>query len=168
MKRRLLLISCICLLLCACGRDGGEELRRQTGDAEKDHPYYYYMEEEITAFVQAHEEELRRQIENAQDNERIREFDGIERVEDRRDSKGVIYYEYTVSGLMTSSLQAGFYYSAEDTPSSYGGASWAGGRGWSEVPAQEENLWRYEEDEGDNFLITRKICDNFYYVVAGN
>lgn len=153
MKRFVLLILCICLLFYACGRNDR---------------HYYYMEEEITSFVQENEERLRQQIEDVGEDDKIEEFDGIERVEDRRDSRGIVYYEYAVSGIMTSSLQAGFYYSAEDTPSSHGGASWAGGYGWSEVETQKENLWRYEEENGDNYLITRKICDNFYYVIAGN
>lgn len=153
MKKYLLVIACMCLFLSACGGNDG----------------YYYKEEEIIAFVQEHEEEIRQQIEDAGEDERIEEFDGIESVEDRRDTTdGVIYYEYIASGLMTSSLQAGFYYSVEDKPTSSGGASWAGGYGWSEVPTQEENLWRYEEEAGDNYCITRKICDNFYYVVVGN
>ncbi len=134
--------------------------------------HYYYMENEIIAFVQEHEAELRQQIENTSENSSIENFEGIAKVEDRRASKGIVYYEYAASGLMASSLQAGFYYSAEDEPSSYGGASWAGGMaagdGWSEIPTQTENLWRYEDEEGDNYLITRKICDNFYYVLAGN
>ncbi|MDE5824069.1 MAG: hypothetical protein K2H91_05215 [Lachnospiraceae bacterium] len=153
MKRFFMLLSCMCFLLCSCG---------------KNDKHYYYMEEEITSFVQEHEEELRKQIENAGQDDTIKEFDGIQRVEDRRDSWGVVYYEYDVSGLMSSSLQVGFYYSEEDAPSSHGGASWAGGYGWSEVSTQKENLWRYEEDNGDNYLITRKICDNFYYVAAAN
>lgn len=152
-ERGFFILSCMCLLLCSCSR------------SDKD---YYYMEEEITAFVQAHEKEIRQQIENTGENDRIQEFEGIEKVEDRRDSKGVVYYEYRVYGMMSSSLQAGFYYSVEDMPSAHGGASWAGGHGWSQVMTQEENLWRYEDDAGDNYLITRKICDNFYYVVVGN
>ena len=83
------------------------------------------MEEEIISFVQEHEEELREQIENAGQDDAIKEFAGVQRVEDRRGSWGVVYYEYAVSGLMTSSLQAGFYYSEEDAPSAHGGASWA-------------------------------------------
>lgn len=153
MRRFFVLISCMCLFLCACGDNAG---------------YDYYMEKEIISFVQEHEEELRRLIENAGQDGKVMEFDGIEKVEDRRDSYGVVYYEYIASGLMTSSLQAGFYYSQEDMPSSHGGAAWAGGYGWSEVSTQKENLWRYEEEIGDNYLITEKICDNFYYVLAGN
>lgn len=151
MKKCVLVIACVCLSLCACGGNDG----------------YYYKEEEIIAFVQEHEEDIRQQIEAAGEDEKIEAFDGIESVEDRRDTEGVVYYEYIASGLMTSSLQAGFYYSVEDKHSSRGGASWAGGYRWSEVPTQEENLWRYEEGD-DNYYITRKICDNFYYVVAGN
>lgn len=153
MKRFLLLIPCICLFLCACG--GNDE-------------HSYYMEEEITAFVLEHEDEIRDQIDHAGDDGRITALDETFDVTDRRDSHGVIYYEYAASGLMTASVQAGFYYSAEDTPSSYGGASWAGGYGWEEIPMPEENLWRYEETGSDNYLITRKICNNFYYVIAGN
>ena len=152
MRRFILMLSCMCFLLCSCGKNDK----------------HYYMEEEITSFVQEHEEELREQIENAGQDDTIKEFDGVQRVEDRRGSWGVVYYEYAVSGLMTSSLQAGFYYSEEDMPSVHGGASWAGGYGWSEVSTQEEGLWRYEEDNSDNYLITKKICDNFYYVAAAN
>ena len=153
MRRFILMLFCMCFFLCSCGKNDKQ---------------YYYMEEEITSFVQEHEEELRRQIENAGQDETIKEFDGIQRVDDRRDSWGVVYYEYDASGLLSSSLQAGFYYSQEDAPSAHGGASWAGWDGWSEVSTQKENLWRYEEDNGDNYLITKKICDNFYYVVSAN
>ncbi len=151
-RRILLIISCIFLFLCAC----------------RENTEHYYMEKEITAFVQEHEEELRQQIENTSENNSIENFEGIENVEDRRVSKGIVYYEYAVSGIVSSSLQAGFYYSKEDVPSSYGGASWAGGDDWSEVQTQTENLLRYEDYTGDNYLLTRKICDNFYYVLAGN
>lgn len=145
------LMLCMVLLLCACGEDDN----------------YYYKEQEIIDFVQEHEEELRRQIEAVGEDEKIEEFEGIASISDRRDTYGIVYYEYIESGLMTSSLIAGFYYSADDQPSIHGGASWVGGYGWSEVETGEENLWRYEES-GDNYCITRKICDNFYYVVAGN
>lgn len=97
MKRILFIITCMCLFLCACGRD--EE-------------HYYYMEEEITAFVQEHEQELRQQMEDA------------------GEASGVLFF-------------------VSDMPSSHGGASWAGGYGWSEIPTQKENLWRYEEDAGN-------------------
>ena len=143
---------CICLGLSACGGRKG-----------------YYMEEEITAFVQEHGEEIREQVEEAGEDERITEFNGIRDVADRRGTDGLVSYEYAVTGILTSSLQAGFYYSLEDEPSQRGGPSWAGGCGWSEVPTEKEDLWRYEEDDStDNYYITKKICDHFYYYLAGN
>ena len=75
MKRFFLFILCICLFLCSCGKDD------RSG---------YYMEEEITTFVQEHEEELRQQIEDAGPDDRIREFSGTESVEDRRESYGIV------------------------------------------------------------------------------
>lgn len=143
-------IMCLCLGFSACGKSKG-----------------YYMEEEITAFVQEHGEEIRAQVEEAGEDERISEFDGIEDVTDRRMTDGLVSYEYAYSGILTSSLQAGFYYSIDDEPSGRGGPSWAGGYGWSEVPTEKENLWRYEEGS-DNYYITKKICDHFYYYLAGN
>lgn len=142
--------------LCACGKKEGY--------------HYYYKEKEITEFVLEHEEELRQQIAEAGEDERIEAFDGIRDVSDRREGPGIVYYEYSIFGILTSSLQAGFYYSETDEPSSYGGAAWVGnlGFGWSEVDTEIENLWKYEEDSGDNYCYTRKICDNFYYVVCGN
>ena len=151
MKRFILLT--VCLFFGACSTDNKN---------------YYYMEEEITEFVQEYREELCQQIIDADEYGTADKFDGLENIEDRRKSSGVIYYECAASGIVSSSLQAGFYYSVDDKPSPHGGAAWAGGYGWSEVQTQEENLWRYEEDNSDNYLITRKICDNFYYVVAGN
>jgi len=149
-RRTIILILCIAFLLCACGNSSG-----------------YYLESEVTAFVQEHEDEIRRQIESAAENETISEFDGIGRVYDRRNSHGVISYEYKASGIAVSGLQAGFYYSVDDEPSCYGGPGWAGGPEWSEVETEQEDLWRYEGD-GDNYYITKKICANFYYFLAAN
>lgn len=57
------------LLLCACGQDDN----------------YYFKKQEIFAFVQEHEEELRQQIEAAGEEEKIEEFEGIADIADRRD-----------------------------------------------------------------------------------
>lgn len=74
-----------------------------------------------------------------------------------------ILFEFYAEGLMTATVQGGFYYSREDTPyNNYGimGLS-------DEITATEENRWEWHEEGGDNYYITEKISEHLYYYCEG-
>lgn len=73
---------------------------------------------------------------------------------------GVIKFMCIAEGIVTSSVEAGFYYSPDDTPAYVG---WfpnirlaEDGDGWS---------W---SDGTDNRYYTERICENFYYYTQSN
>ncbi len=75
---------------------------------------------------------------------------------------GILQFECIAEGIMTSSFQAGFYYSPDDVPAIVG---------WISGPSQElvEDGEGYSWDDGsDNIYYTERICENFYYYQESN
>ena len=86
------------------------------------------------------------------------ELEGVLEVSTYND--GVIKFMCVSEGIMTSSVEAGFYYSPDNTPAYVG---WfpnirlaEAGDGWS---------W---SDGTDNRYFTERICENFYYYTESN
>ena len=86
------------------------------------------------------------------------ELEGVREVSAYRD--GIIKFMCIAEGIVTSSVEAGFYYSPDDAPAYVG---WfpnirlaEDGDGWS---------W---SDGTDNRYYTERICENFFYYTQSN
>ena len=74
-----------------------------------------------------------------------------------------IEFECIAEGLMTSSFQAGFYYSPNDEPAYVG---WFVGNKLDEL-VEDGDGYSYS-DGTDNRYYTERICENFYYYTEAN
>lgn len=75
----------------------------------------------------------------------------------------IIEFECIAEGLMTSSFQAGFYYSPSDEPAYVG---WFVGNKLDELVGDGDG---YSYSDGtDNRYYTERICENFYYYTEAN
>ena len=105
--------------------------------------------------------------------EKIADSDAEDKVE-WDDLEGVIYinpgyinpdvvipFECVAEGILTSSVQAGFYYSPDDEPAIVG---WA----WNMGKLVEEGDGYSCSDGTDNYYYTERICENFYYYMEAN
>ena len=162
MKKKYLLIIpliCVCTIFCFLlywkNKPGKSEL--------------------IVKCVIEHKDELREYIENTKEGQIIKSIDGINgipgvgkfiNITDMRSSSGILVFECVAEGILTSSIQSGFYYSEEDKYSC-NALPWTYGYDWYEVPTEVENVWHYETSS-DDYYDTVKICENFYYFSAGN
>lgn len=75
----------------------------------------------------------------------------------------IIEFECIAEGLMTSSFQAGFYYSPNDEPAYVG---WFVGNKLDEL-VEDGDGYSYS-DGTDNRYYTERICENFYYYTLSN
>lgn len=74
-----------------------------------------------------------------------------------------IEFECIAEGLMTSSFQAGFYYSPNDEPAYVG---WFMFNSLDEL-VEDGDGYSYS-DGTDNRYYTERICENFYYYTEAN
>lgn len=81
------------------------------------------------------------------------------------DDNIVLIYRCSATGLLTSTVDWGFYYTQEDLPqpprTRY---AYVGG----ELIEEENGIYSCREQGGDNYYWTRKICEHFYYYETGN
>ena len=88
-------------------------------------------------------------------------WDDLEGVmEVRSYSGGIVKFMCVAEGIMTSSVEAGFYYSPDDTPVYVG---------WfpNIKLAEDGDGWSWS-DGTDNRYFTEHICENFYYYTESN
>ena len=76
---------------------------------------------------------------------------------------GTIEFECIVEGILTSSFQAGFYYSPDDEPAYVG---WFMFNSLDEL-VEDGDGYSYS-DGTDNRYYTERICENFYYYTEAN
>ena len=74
-----------------------------------------------------------------------------------------IEFECIVEGILTSSFQAGFYYSPDDEPAYVG---WFMFNSLDEL-VEDGDGYSYS-DGTDNRYYTERICENFYYYTESN
>lgn len=73
---------------------------------------------------------------------------------------GIIKFMCVAEGIVTSSVEAGFYYSPDDAPAYVG---W-----YPNIKLVEDgDGWSYS-DGTDNRYYTQRICENFYYYTESN
>ena len=117
-------------------------------------------QEQVTSFVTENEEMLRQKIEDSNMNKKkIGAIEGVETIRKPKDS--MLVFECGAEGLVNSSLQWGFYFTMDNELSNEG-------TNWTSHMTLEEKEDGYYYEEGDDFYYTEKICDNFYYYMAGN
>ena len=73
-----------------------------------------------------------------------------------------IEFECIAEGILTSSFQAGFYYSPDDEP------AYVGYFMFSSLDELVESGDGFSYSDGDNRYYTERICDNFYYYTEAN
>lgn len=74
-----------------------------------------------------------------------------------------IEFECIAEGILTSSFQAGFYYSPDDEP------AYVGWFMYSSLDELVEDGDGYSYSDGtDNRYYTERICENFYYYTEAN
>lgn len=147
MRKKLSCIICSILLafsLTACGKD---------------------RKEEIVTYVNDNTDTLLSVCEKwcEEGTKDIADLDGTGLPPEVEISRGpdFILFEFYAEGLMTATVQGGFYYSREDVPYNKRiGLS-------VEIIATEENRWEIHEEGGDNYYITEKISDHLYYYCEG-
>ena len=89
---------------------------------------------------------------------------GWDELEDVREvsnyNGGIIKFMCVAEGIVTSSVEAGFYYSPDDTPAYVG---------WfpNIKLAEDGDGWSWS-DGTDNRYFTQRICENFYYYTQSN
>lgn len=86
------------------------------------------------------------------------ELEGVREV--RTYDGGIIKFMCVAEGIVTSSVEAGFYYSPDDEPAYVG---------WypNITLAEDGNGWSWS-DGTDNRYSTERICENFYYYTESN
>ena len=73
---------------------------------------------------------------------------------------GIIKFMCVAEGIVTSGVEAGFYYSPDDAPAYVG---W-----YPNIKlAEDGNGWSWS-DGTDNRYYTERICENFYYYTQSN
>ena len=86
------------------------------------------------------------------------DLEGVREVSTYHD--GIIKFMCVAEGIMTSGVEAGFYYSPDDTPAYVG---W-----YPNIKlAEDGNGWSWS-DGTDNRYFTQRICENFYYYTESN
>lgn len=73
---------------------------------------------------------------------------------------GIIKFMCVAEGIVTSSVEAGFYFSPDDTPAYVG---WFPNIGL----AEDGDGWSWS-DGTDNRYFTERICEHFYYYTESN
>ena len=73
-----------------------------------------------------------------------------------------IEFECIAEGILTSSFQAGFYYSPDDEP------AYVGYFMFSSLDELVESGDGFAYSDGDNRYYTERICENFYYYTEAN
>ena len=86
------------------------------------------------------------------------ELEGVLEVSTYND--GVLKFMCVAEGIVTSSVEAGFYYSPGDTPAYVGWFS-------NSKLAEDGDGWSWS-DGTDNRYYTERICENFYYYTESN
>lgn len=86
------------------------------------------------------------------------ELEGVREVSTYHD--GIIKFMCVAEGVVTSSVEAGFYYSPDDAPAYVG---------WfpNIKLAEDGDSWSWS-DGTDNRYYTERICENFYYYTESN
>ena len=86
------------------------------------------------------------------------ELEGV--LEVRSYNDGIIKFMCIAEGIVTSSVEAGFYYSPDDAPAYVG---------WfvNIKLAEDGNGWSWS-DGTDNRYFTERICEHFYYYTQSN
>lgn len=118
-----------------------------------------YQEQVLGAF-EAQKEQLAEKIENHLAGDEVT-WDDLEGVlEVRNYNGGIIKFMCVAEGIVTSSVEAGFYYSPDDAPAYVG---W-----YPNIRlAEDGNGWSWS-DGTDNRYFTHRICENFYYYTESN
>lgn len=75
-------------------------------------------------------------------------------------SDGIIKFRCIAYGILTASVEAGFYYSPDDEPDNI--------TGWLHGELVEDGNGYSYSDGTDNRYYTERICENFYYYTEAN
>ena len=136
MKRRMCAAAALCcaLVLTACGMTPQTAARR----VERD-------QAELTQIVQ--------QVTQARSVDGV-QYDGARRVVFVQDT-GMVEFVCDAWGFASQTASSGFYYSPGGVPLGFDGADLA------LVP--ENGGWRWDEDGGDNWYYTERLCGNWFF-----
>lgn len=122
--------------------------------------------ERVLAVFEQQQERILRKIEHylAGDEVTWDNLEGVPWVHTYHTYRGeLIEFECIAEGILTSSFQAGFYYTPDDEPAYVG---WFLGNRLDEL-VEDGDGWSYS-DGTDNRYYTERICENFYYYTESN
>ena len=86
------------------------------------------------------------------------ELEGVREVSKYND--GIIKFMCVAEGIVTSGVEAGFYYSPDDAPAYVG---W-----FPNIRLVEDGDGWFWSDGTDNRYYTQRICENFFYYTESN
>ena len=86
------------------------------------------------------------------------DLEGVRKVSEYND--GIIKFMCVAEGIVTSGVEAGFYYSPDDAPAYVG---W-----FPNIKLVEDGSGWFWSDGTDNRYSTQRICENFYYYTQSN
>lgn len=120
--------------------------------------------EQVLAVFEEQKELILEKIEDyiAGDEVEWDDLEGVLSVTTNFESSGIIQFECIAEGILTSSFQAGFYYSPNDVPDYVGWFVYE-----QDELVEDGNGYSYS-DGTDNRYYTERIYVNFYYYTESN
>ena len=93
--------------------------------------------------------------------DRIYEIKGIKKITNYSVGKNKIFIDFFWKGvgIAPSGIYYGFYYTSDDKPSGF--------QNGSEKLEKDKDSWKWNQINGDNYYITKRIKANWYYYEAG-
>ena len=121
------------------------------------------LKERVLAVFEEQKDMIREKIADSDAEDKVEwdDLEGVLRVSILVNE--TIEFECIAEGLMTSSFQAGFYYSPNDEPAYVG---WFMFNSLDEL-VEDGDGYSYS-DGTDNRYYTERICENFYYYTEAN
>ena len=118
-------------------------------------------QERVLAVFEEHEEVIRERIEDSSAGDEIQwdDLDGV--IQSYTYSDGVIEFRCIAEGIVSASVEAGFYYSPDDEPD-------GDSVGWLHGELVEDGNGYSYSDGTDNRYYTERICENFYYYTVAD
>lgn len=122
------------------------------------------IKEQVLAVFDDQKELILEKIEEyiAGDEVEWEDLEGVLSVTTNFESSGIIQFECIAEGILTSSFQAGFYYSPNDVPDYVGWFVYE-----QDELVEDGNGYSYS-DGTDNRYYTERICEYFYYYTESN
>lgn len=116
-------------------------------------------QERVLAAFQGQEELICEKISRCRAGDKVEwdDLEGVLRVQTHLN--GVIEFECVAEGILTASVDAGFYYSPDDRPCVVG---------WLHGELTEDGNGYSYSDGTDNRYYTERLRENFYYYIVRN